>query len=290
MLPYWRFFIGPTVALWLVAGVGAVFANGAAVRSATRVFSGSTATVGPVGGYTALELQSLRRALGAESDSGAVGTGYISAQTLRSILNLETRWQTASDLQVEADDLEAVCEPGKPRDAAAAKVHRAIQHLMARWGARRFATGNPDTAPDDLAQSAFAKVLAKCADMMAAANKIGYFVTVVQNQFRDSLGRGKYRTDRQDEYTRDTVGPDPMGGSLGLLAEIEARDTVTSIFKELTPWQCKLLWLSHGEGWTDKEIAKLRGCRSDTVKAARRAAEEAFARHGMARSMSEGTK
>ncbi len=156
---------------------------------------------------------------------------------------LELPEQMPSSLADSAD------RPNANREAFGvfySRTNRALWAYLLRISGRR------DVA-DDLLQESYCRFLAARLPEMDAAESRSYLFRIATNLLRDRWRRGELS--ETVSTAEQSCEEDP-----------ETRTDVRRAFEQLKPRERQLLWLAHVEGFDHKEIARLTGLRTASVR------------------------
>ena len=144
---------------------------------------------------------------------------------------------------------ESADRPNVNRDAFGVFYSRTNRAL---WAYLLRISGRHDVA-DDLLQESYCRFLAARLPEMDAAESRSYLFRIATNLLRDRWRRGELS--ETASTTEQTCEEDP-----------ETRTDVRRAFEQLNPRERQLLWLAHVEGFDHKEIARLTGLRTASVR------------------------
>src|SRR2546429_4460129 len=126
------------------------------------------------------------------------------------------------------------------------RTNRSLWAYLLRVSRRR------DVA-DDLLQESYCRFLAARLPEMDAAESRSYLFRIATNLLRDRWRRGELS--ETVSTAEQSCEEDP-----------ETRTDVRRAFEQLKPRERQLLWLAHVEGFDHKEIARLTGLRTASVR------------------------
>lgn len=146
----------------------------------------------------------------------------------------------------------AAAPPGGMSEAEFREFYAATFRQLWGYLARTLGSG---TLADDLTQEAYLRLLRAEFRPESAAHRKNYLFRIATN-----LAKDHFRSRRPTTEVPDLPVPAEMDRHVDLPHDL------ARVFGELKPRERQLLWLGHVEGFSHKEIARMLGLRSGSIR------------------------